>query len=828
MNTDSDGKRTRCCAATGTGTDLCAAGSAWQAAGGGVPLPGGRPDPVAACLELADIIDIPAIQSLMDDFYRLVAIPMAIIDLQGRVLVGKGWQDVCTLFHRVHPETLGNCLESDLQLTLGIAPGEFKLYKCKNNMWDVATPIIVGGVHLGNLFSGQFFFDDEPLDYEFFRAQAIRYGFDSVAYLAALEAAPRLSREFLASGMGYFIKLTELISRLSYSNLELARTLRERDSLMESLRESEERFRILSDNSPDCVALHDRELRHLYVNPTLRAISGLPEEAFLGKTVRDIGLPSELSSQLEALLQSVLESKGENSGEVRVTAPDGAHYFFWRAVPVPDASGAVTAVLAIASDITERKRSEAVLQSAHDELERRVSERTGELTATVAVLRGEIAERERMRGSLLRLNRLYAVLSETDQAIIRASDRLTLFRDFCRIAVEQGGFFLSWVGLLDGESGRVRRVAACGATGYLDDITISAVKEQPAGTGPTGLSIRTGSYCISNDFQHDPCTGPWHERGRAFGVNASASVAVKEEGRVIGALTLYAGEKDFFDRRHVELVVQMGADISFALDNLVREASRQKMERVLREETLERLRAVEALREKEQLLQQQTRLAAMGEMINNIAHQWRQPLNVLGLLVQQLALVHEMGSFDGEFLGKSVQQSMGLINHMSQTINDFSTFFKPDKVKVEFSVSGVVARTVSLIADSFKNQEIRIECQTHTDPVVFGFANEYSQVVLNILLNARDALLERQPEDPKVVVTIGYEGGRSVVTIADNAGGVPEEIIVKIFEPYFTTKGVDQGTGVGLYMSKTIIEKNMGGSLTVLNDAEGAEFRIEV
>ncbi len=416
---------------------------------------------------------------------------------------------------------------------------------------------------------------------------------------------------------------------------------------------------------------------------------------------------------------------------------------------------------------------------------------------------------------------------EIDQAIIRATDRDALFRDFCRMAVELGGFLLSWVGLLDEESGQVRNVAACGATGYLDDIRIST-GEEPVGNGPTGTAIREGTYCICNDFLSDPSTQPWHESGRTHGIKASASVALKEEGRVIGALTLYAGEKDFFDQQHVELLMQMGADVSFALDNLARETRRQKAEQDLREETLERLRVVEALREKEQMLLQQSRLAAMGEMINNIAHQWRQPLNVLGLLVQQMRLFYDMGSFSKEYLDTSVTKSMGLINHMSQTIDDFRNFFKPDKEKVAFTIQEVVARTLSLVEDGFKNQQIRIDFQADANPAINGFPNEYSQVLLNILMNARDALLDRRPDDARVTVTIGKEGENAVVTVADNAGGIPEEIMCKIFEPYFTTKGPDRGTGVGLFMSKTIIEKNMRGRLTARNTAEGAEFRIEV
>lgn len=114
--------------------------------------------------ELSDLIDVPSTQSLMDDFYELAGIPMSIVDLQGKVLVGVGWQPICLNFHRVHPETFKHCQESDTQLSTNIPSGEFKLYKCKNNMWDIATPMMLGGQHVGNIISGQFFFEEESLD----------------------------------------------------------------------------------------------------------------------------------------------------------------------------------------------------------------------------------------------------------------------------------------------------------------------------------------------------------------------------------------------------------------------------------------------------------------------------------------------------------------------------------------------------------------------------------------------------------------------------------------------------------------------------------------
>lgn len=250
--------------------------------------------------------------------------------------------------------------------------------------------------------------------------------------------------------------------------------------------------------------------------------------------------------------------------------------------------------------------------------------------------------------------------------------------------------------------------------------------------------------------------------------------------------------------------------------------------RQLEEETAQRLRMTEELREQEQLLIQQSRLAAMGEMIGNIAHQWRQPINSLGLTVQQLLLFYDMGEFNRELLEKNVSISMDLIKHMSTTIDDFRNFFRPDKEKIEFKVTEAIAGTLSIVDDSFKNQHITVEVIAKDDPTVFGYQNEYGQVLLVILNNARDAFTERGTEDPRVIITIGVEENMAVVTVADNAGGIPEEIMYKIFDPYFTTKGPQLGTGVGLFMSKIIIEKNMGGRLSARNTADGAELRIEV
>jgi C4-dicarboxylate-specific signal transduction histidine kinase len=165
---------------------------------------------------------------------------------------------------------------------------------------------------------------------------------------------------------------------------------------------------------------------------------------------------------------------------------------------------------------------------------------------------------------------------------------------------------------------------------------------------------------------------------------------------------------------------------------------------------------------------------------------------------------------------------------MSGTIDDFKNYFKPDKEMTRFNVHDAVVNTISLLEGSMQNSKVAIEINAKDKPVINGYRNEYSQVILNILTNANDAFMECRIDNPRILITISGGDGQAVVTIADNAGGIPEEIIENIFDPYFTTKGAQQGTGIGLYMSKTIIEKNMWGSLTVRNVDGGAEFRIEV
>ncbi len=250
--------------------------------------------------------------------------------------------------------------------------------------------------------------------------------------------------------------------------------------------------------------------------------------------------------------------------------------------------------------------------------------------------------------------------------------------------------------------------------------------------------------------------------------------------------------------------------------------------RLLEEETARSLRMAEELRQKEQMMLMQNRMAAMGEMLNNIAHHWRQPLNILGLQIQEIGLYHKLGDCSQDLIDAKIADIMENLQYLSQTIDIFRNFTVLDTEKSLFRVEQVVAKTLTLIEASFTQMGITVKVNFSGEAQINGNANEFSQVLLNILMNAKDEFRERRIHDARITVESGSENGRTVVTITDNAGGIEDEILGKIFDAYFTTKDLGKGTGIGLFMSKNIIENNMGGHLTVRNVDGGAEFKIEV
>jgi signal transduction histidine kinase len=231
----------------------------------------------------------------------------------------------------------------------------------------------------------------------------------------------------------------------------------------------------------------------------------------------------------------------------------------------------------------------------------------------------------------------------------------------------------------------------------------------------------------------------------------------------------------------------------------------------------------------EALLIHQSRLAAMGEMIGAIAHQWRQPLNALGLVLQNLHIKHKLGKLDEEFMLQSMDKSERLIKKMSSTIDDFRNFFKPNKNVELFNVKSTILATADLIEAQLNNYNIKLRTLCNDNITILGLQGEFSQVILNLINNAKDILVERQITQPEIIIKVEkITNGLLTIIVSDNGRGIAAAIMDKIYDPYFTTKEEGKGTGIGLYMSKIIIENNMGGKLYAFNDASGANFVIQI
>lgn len=266
--------------------------------------------------------------------------------------------------------------------------------------------------------------------------------------------------------------------------------------------------------------------------------------------------------------------------------------------------------------------------------------------------------------------------------------------------------------------------------------------------------------------------------------------------------------------------------IGLAIDITKQKLYEDHLQELVNKETIKRL-------EQERIMLQQSKMAMMGEMIGAIGHQWRQPLNSLAIKVQDAYLCYALGEADEAYMSEFKNDVMGIIKKMSSTIDDFRNFFRPVKDKTDFSLEDAINGTLGIIYVQLKNKGIEVvinksdkDSEAHT---VYGYQNEMEQCILIILSNAQDALVENKVTNPKIAVTLSHtDENKIVLSIQDNAGGIPDHVLDRIFEPYFTTKEQGEGTGIGLYIAKEIIERQMGGKLSVKNVDGGARFEIYI
>ena len=230
---------------------------------------------------------------------------------------------------------------------------------------------------------------------------------------------------------------------------------------------------------------------------------------------------------------------------------------------------------------------------------------------------------------------------------------------------------------------------------------------------------------------------------------------------------------------------------------------------------------------KDKMLENQSKLAALGEMIGNIAHQWRHPITRVSLILQNIKMFKSHGKLSNDLLDKYIENALEQMDYMSQTIDDFKNFYKSDNEISIFSAKNAIIDAHKIIGASIKHQGINIEVDVKNDFKIKGYKNQFAQVILNIMHNAREALEEKNPDSPYIKIKLTKEKNKNSIFIEDNAGGIKPEYLDKIFDAYFTTKE-ESGTGIGLYMSRTIIQEHFNGTITAKNTKVGAIFIIEL
>ncbi|MBF0464666.1 MAG: response regulator [Nitrospirae bacterium] len=293
-----------------------------------------------------------------------------------------------------------------------------------------------------------------------------------------------------------------------------------------------------------------------------------------------------------------------------------------------------------------------------------------------------------------------------------------------------------------------------------------------------------------------------------------------------------------FERTELRYAIEM-AVYKHRMEKALREKSRQ-LEELNKSLELKVKDEVEKGRHREHMLIQQSKLAAMGEMMFNIAHHWRQPLNIIGLLIQDLDEASTFGEIDDEYVKKMSSDTMEQLNLMSKTISDFSNFCKPSDTKIVFDIKEALDNVVALVKSQLENNQINIIIRK-SDGSIFkpdsyvtvGYPGEFKQVILSILNNAKDSIFSKRlsssyvhGEDGEIIIEFSETKDSVRVSIKDNGEGISDLIRDRIFEPYFTTK--TDGIGIGLYMSKLIIENYMNGKLYASNTEAGAMFTVQL
>ncbi len=817
------------------------------------------PDVEIATDDIAKFIDFPQLQSLMDDFYKLTKIGMAIMDLKGNLLVATGWQDICVKFHRVHPEALENCIESDLKLSANVKEGEYRIYKCKNNMWDMVTPIFVAQTHVCNLYLGQFLFEGETPDLNVFSEQAERYGFDRGAYLASLERVPRWDREKVNTVMTFYSKFASLVGQLSYSNLRLSGSLEHQKILTASLRQSRNTLETILSASPDGIG-HAKGRMIMWVNEAwIRMFGFESEQECIGKSARIIYPSDEEFERVGAALYSGMKGEKVTTADAIFQRKDGSTFDGHIRIRAVDSDESSRGSIASISDISERKKAEREIRTSEERLQlaldganlgmwdlNMLTGRAVTNSRSADIIGYDLEEidptmdfwktiihpedlnhtlellKTHIEGKTDFFEHEYRVTTRHGEQKWIMGRGKVIERDGLGQAIRMAGTFMDITERKESQE-RLREseerfrlsfenanVGEC-----LVDVSGRFIKSNHALSEIFGYSREELEKMTVNDivYPDDASVSPTFMRRAKSGEVAKASF-----------------EKRYF---HKSGNIVWGKVSS----SLVRDAKGNPMYFVSHVQDITGLKRAEQEKEAlyEQLLQAQ-KMEALGTLVGGIAHDFNNMLQIIMGYSQILLMDRDQNDKDYKDLKNilfTAQQQADLVSRLLQFARKAPLDPGPlDLNRRITELATVMFKTFPKIIDT------RLDLAADLKNVMADRI-QMDQVIMNLAINARDAmpnggLLKIETKN----VILGAGGYRAIhgvtpgpyigVFISDTGGGIVEDDIKRIFEPFFSTKqrGSDRGTGLGLSVVKGIVEQH-GGYITCDSaPGKGTEFTV--
>jgi signal transduction histidine kinase len=436
-------------------------------------------------------------------------------------------------------------------------------------------------------------------------------------------------------------------------------------------------------------------------------------------------------------------------------------------------------------------------------------------------LNREVSRRRRSEHSLIHSNRLYAVLSGVNEAIVRTRDRNELFREVCRISVELGLLRMAWVGLVDHETRLVKPVAHAGLeNGYLEILKIS-VQDEPGARGPAGTALRHGKHFVSNDIAADSRMLPWREEALARSYSSAAAFPIEAEGRLIGTFTVYASDPGFFDEETVSLLDEVAADLSFALESMEQEDKRKQAEQDLRDLNAELERRIS-----ERTAEAERANRLKSEFLARMSHDLRTPMNAVVGFSDLLAEEAE-GPLHAVYKDYVERIQRGG-RHLLDLINDLLDLSKIEAGRVElhpeeFLAAEALDEALSVIRPLAEAKRLRVESKVSPELLAYADRTRFKQILYNLLSNA----VKYTPEGGRVDVESSISEDGLLLTVADTGVGIPpeeHEAVFKEFHQVGTTKGVREGTGLGLAITRRLVELH-GGKISVESEpGKGSRF----